>query len=649
MGKIKVLILLESVDQVTDFLNRINEIEGEKLVIALTPSVMYELDKNGISYNIPEEYYDPEELFKLGLNNFKIVEDICNMIDLEIQQHIPEFEDLNINPGLFSFYSIKIFYDAITIRIFQLSKITTSESPSVVYVYDSLKYPFGSCASAPYLLFDHKESLYSQLLTLSDWNFSVKMLTNPVRHDNNSCELTTPLFSSTIKAKLKVWLTKHPILYDLALNAQKKGIIGPLYWLSRSLFQKKGLPVLLYGSGYNWDDSYDNLISEGIHPIFRTLDNFDYLNKSSGIAIANLSETWFKLEENSDFKSFFVLTNIDFSVMVKDRFEYLVKQMSVSCLIAIKETMSLIENKRIKAVIASTFSTCVGHSVAQAAHNSYIPVITWQHGGYGMNELHPILSYCDFINSDFHFVFGNGVIDSLQNDAEKYGTVLVSVGSSSLECIAPNGINIVSDRCEEMQILFATTSYLETDTSISTFPPFSDNLFWQTQKSIVDVLGKHPEKSITIKLHPSTTGTHILESYVSDKGYSNFKFIRREKTFPELLQTTDAVIIDLPFTTIVQALMTKKPIFVYTGHVHYNEDAHTLLSKRAICLQDLDDYLSELDTYLNSGVYKADLNNTEFIEIYGLSLKNGSARVKAGQELRKIIEHFVPSKNDYVK
>jgi hypothetical protein len=537
-------------------------------------------------------------------------------------------------------------YDAITIRIFQLSKITISEKPSVVYVYDSPKYPFGAYESAPYMLFDHRESLYSQLLTLSDWKFSVNKLKDSVQNEDQNLKLIASTLSLDVKAKLTLWLTKHPLFYDLAFNIQKKGSIGFISWVKQNLYKKTGSSVLLYGAGYNWDDSYNNLKSEAIHPIFRAIDNFDWLYKTNSFDLTNLNEAWLKLEANSDLKHFFVFYDVDFSIIVKDRFEYLVKRMSAACLMTVRETMSFIAKKRIEAVIASTLSTCTGHSVAQAAHNSKIPVITWQHGGYGMTKLHPIIGYCDFINSDYHFVFGDGVIDCHHDDADKYGTELVSIGSSSLECVVSNDINIKEDMGVQQRanILYVTSAYLQNDTNISTYPPTSDNLFWQTQKSIVDILGKYHGKSITIKLHPSNKGAHILESYVSDKGYSNFKFIRREKSFAELLQTADIVVIDLPFTTILQALTTKKPVFVYTGHVHYNEDAYSLLSKRAVCFQNLNDYLCELNKYLDDGEYKADLNDTDFMERYGLSSKKNSSKKRAGKELKTIIENFIDLK-----
>jgi len=636
----KVLILLENETQVKDCISWFDEVRGEKVIIALTPFAMYELDKHSQNYRIPEDYYDPDELYQIGPDNFKKVEDLCNLIDTEIQQNCPDFAELNLKPAMFSFYHLKIIYDAITIRVFQLSKIIDTDKPCDVYFYDSAKYPFGAYESASYLLFNQMESLYSQLLLLGEWNVRLKLLPHLPQCRSAPPKTNNQNIFAKFKKCLSMWLIGHPELYDLALTHKKTGFTGSVHWLKKNLHQTKDLPVLLCGAGYNWDDCNEGLRAEGIAPVYRISVDFHWLDKATKQDLDNLHAVWYRLQENSEFRSLFIFHNIDFYPLVKERLEFLVKQMSIACLITVQDVMNLIAKKNIKAVIASTFSTCTGHSIAQAAHNSKIPVITWQHGGYGAMDIHPFVNYFDLINSDAHFVFGDGVIDSYIKDAKRYGTKLIAVGSSSLECI--NYGNTVergnATLKEGRNILYVTSSYMQNNLNISTFPPISDVLFWRTQKSIVDVLGKYNTHSVTIKLHPSNIGTHPLQSYAVDRGYNHFKFIQGEKSFEELLLTADAVVIDLPFTTILQVLTTKKPVFAYTGHVHYNENAQRLLSKRAICCSNLNEFLRRLDKYLTYNIYEADLNNNEFLEMYGIAYNENPPKKRAPKELKSIID-----------
>ncbi|WP_156164043.1 hypothetical protein [Methanosarcina sp. 1.H.T.1A.1] len=635
----KALILLENENHVKDCISWLDEIKGEKQIVALTPFAVYELDKYGLEYNIPEDYYEPEELHQMGLENFKKVEDLCNLIDTEIQLNDNDYSELDIYPAMFSYYHLKIMYDAITICVFQLSKIVNSEKPCAVYFYDSAKYPFGVYESARYLLFNHKESLYSQILLLNIWNIPQKILPSLPQYINEVSGLQKENVSDNLKKRAKQYLCDHPELYDIALTLKKRGFPGFVQWIKNDLRTNKEFPVLLFGAGYNWDDCNEDLRSQGIAPVYRITDDFHWLEEAIRQDSGSLHTAWLNLQINPEFRSFFIMDGIDFYPLVIERLEFLVKQMSIACLFSVRHVMNLIAKKNIKAVIASTFSTCVGHSAAQAAHNSKIPVITWQHGGYGAMEIHPLVNYCDLISSDAHFVFGNGVIDSYLEAAKKYGTELVAVGSTSLESIDNRETIKMEDSKlnNGRNILYVTSSYVQTDKNISVFPPFSDILFWQTQKSIVDILGQHNNYTVTIKLHPSSYDVHPLQYYSIDCGYDHFTFIRREESFTELLQKADAVIIDFPFTTLLQALTTKKPVFAYTGLVHYNENAQRSLSKRAICSRNLDEFLCKLDKYLTDNVYEANLKNNEFLEMYGIASREGTSKKRAPEELNKIL------------
>lgn len=642
----KVLILLENENQVKDCISWLDEIKGEKQIIALTPFAVYELDKHGLNYNTPEEYYFQEELFKLGIDNFKKVENLCNLIDEEIRLGNNEFSELNIKPALFSFYHLKILYDTITIRIFQLSKIFDHERPSSVCFYDSAKYPFGSVGSAPYLQFNNKESLYSQLLSLNGWGVSQKKLPYITDTDVLS-KVQNESFSDNLKEKAKQYLSDHPELYDIALTIKKRGFSGLLQWISNYLHANKGFPILLYGGGYNWDDCNEDLRLEGIAPVYRIADDFHWLDEAIAQSSDSMQAIWSELQEKPELRYCFIMNCIDFYPLVKERLEFLVKKMSFACLISTKHIMDLIVRKNIKAIIASTLATCVGHSAAQAAHNSKIPVITWQHGGYGAMEVHSIINYCDLISSDAHFVFGNGVVDSYLQAAKKYGTELISVGSTSLEFINNKETTAGEDTKlkNSKDILYITSSYFQNDINISVFPPFSDNLFWQIQRAIVDLLGQHDNYKVTVKLHPSNNyEVPPLQPYSVDRGYNHFNFKKQEESFTELLQKADVVIIDFPFTTLLQALTTKKPVFAYTGLVYYNEIAQKLLSKRAICSRNLDEFLSTLEKYLSESIYEADLSNNEFLEMYGITSKEGTSKKRAPHELRKILDRVNKSR-----
>lgn len=631
----KILILLENEGHVKECISWINEISGEKQIIALTPFAMHELDKYGLNYRIPEDYYDAEELYQMGIDNFKKVEDLCNLIDTEIQQSNYEIAECNIKPGIFNFYHVKSAYDAITIRMFQSLKIISKEKPDLIYAYETIEYPFGAYSSAPYLRFDNRESIYTQILSLADWKFSVRLL--PFFQQDGAKKN----HSKSIKESVLLWLENHPEIYDLALSAKNEGWRGAIDSLKNRTHNVEKIPLLLYGSGYNWDDCHQELRAMSIAPIYRIPDDFRWINRSNELNIDGLQLVWLDLQRNNKFRNYFIYDGIDFFSLLKDRFEFLVEQLAVACLLAVQETMVLINDKNIKAVIASTFSTCGGHSVAQAAHNCGIPVVTWQHGAYGAMN-HPIIDYCDLISSDVHFVFGNGVAEQHNKPAQHYNTKLVSIGSSTLVQLMKNknsDTKLITQNMEKKVILYVSTALRRNANYISEPFLFSDNHFWNVQKKIISVLGQYENYDVIVKLHPAVDYNSPIQAFAMECNIRNCIFVSNEFTVPELLSKSDIVIIDLPSTTLLQATTTNNPIFVYTGYLQFDDNAKKLLKQRAFCSDDIDVFIKEINDYLSTGKLDCfiNLDDQEFLEQYGITPLDGNINERAAKTLKSII------------
>lgn len=634
----KTLILLETEAHVKDCLTWLDDIDGERKIIALTPFAMHELDKQNVHFKIIEEYYSSEELYKLGIDNFKKVEKLCGIIDNILLIEKKNLKEYRITPALFSFYYLKIIYDAITIRLFHLNKLIENEIPDTIVFYEGRKYPFGPVTEAPYLFFDNRESIYSHLLSLDGWK--IRIIKKQLIQDY-SCEdiKTKDVHAINIPDKLKNWITRNPLINDLAVVFMKKGISGEFNYFKTFLITNKRTPVIIFGGGYNWDDCLDELQREGIFPRYRVSENFHWLNKSLKSKLQPRKMAWDNIKKDREFNKLFEYDDLNFLPVLESRFQYITEEITAACIFSYDYFTCLIADKKIRAVISSTISTPEGHTIAQAAHNVGIPVITWQHGGYGETD-HPILLYTELISSDAHFVFGDGVRKYLEKPAEILGTKLFSIGSSSIEKIRINRSEF--KQSPKKVILYITSTLTQNCSNISIFPPFGDNLFWDTQKGIINILGKYTDYSIIVKQHPATSVKDTpIRSYVADKVFDNFSFIKQEQSIIELISGADVIIIDFPFTTILQALTTSKPIFVYLGHIHFDDNACYLLGKRAIYSKDLIDFNDKLDKYLSNKIYEADINNNEFLIKYGTTSLEGSTCMRAARALKQIINEFM--------
>lgn len=641
-GSRKIIILLEHEEQVKNCLKRLKEIKGQKLIIALSPFAMYELDKRGVQYKIPEDYYNPKELYKLGIKNYKKVENICSMIDKSIQNACPTLAKLNIKPALFSFYHLKNIYDAATIRLFQLSKLIDAEKPDILYVYDTKRYPFGISEMAPYLFFDNRESIYARLLNCKGWDMPVVVL--PFVPQPEDFDFSKKPYEK----RLMLWLRRHPKFFDLAAETRKHGLRGFFNKLKSGLLADGDLQVLLFGAGYNWDDCRKELQSVGINPVFiRIWDNLErWISNqiSTKLSVDALSDAWEGLRADDEFRKFFIWGNVDFLSVLEERLRFLIKQLSPTCLNVYEETARIIEKREVKALLASTFASCTGHSASRAARNSNIPVVTWQHGGYGyMNQ--QMIAYNDLMSSDVHFVFGEGVVKKYSKAARRFGTRLVAIGSPSLETLfqmlPPSKCKkIVKSTSEKKVVLYASTNFYQNNLYVSSPPPFSDNHFWHTQQAILEVLAKHRDYTIVVKTHPSRMYRESpMRLHAKENKFGNVRFVKDECTFTDLLPTACLFVIDFPSTTLLEALTTSKPIFVYTGHLHPDNRALKLLERRAFCYRELKELVNALDRYLSDGRIdkRVDLNDKEFLKAYGISSQGKGSGMRAAKMLKEII------------
>ncbi len=644
----KALILLEHEGQVTHCLEWLDEMKGHKQFIALSPFVMHELDKQGIPYKIPEDYYTHQEFSQSGISSYQKVENICQIIDKTLQKACPALQDLGIKPALFNFYYQKMLYETTIVRLFQLFKITDTEKPDVVFIYGSDSYPFGISAEAAYTSFDNRESIYARILALDGWNMPVVILPG-VQYPENAPAQGKDIQGIPNKLRVRVveWLQAHPKLLALALAVQRwewRGLFGRLKWYLQA---NKSTPVLLFGAGYNWEDCWQELRAAGISPVFRMDDDLGHWlgePPSEGVNCEDLLNSWEELIADGEFRRFFVWKDIDFFPVVEDRLRFLVERLTLACLKAYEEASGLLKNKGIKLVLGSTFSTCTSRSVSQAARNMNIPVVTWQHGAYGV-KYSPIFHYLDLTGSNVHFVFGEGIVEYFTESAKRFGARLVPVGSASLDVLTRKHQSARVSRYirlnqEKKVVVYVTTNLHQNDFYIRRhdLPMPSDNHNWRRQQAILDTLGNYGDYTIIIKEFPSLFGRDApLRSYATEKSFENCQFIKNECSFADLLSVADAIVMDACSTPLLQALTTSKPIFVYSGP-YIGEQFQRLLGQRASCYQDFRSFLQAIDRFLSGGVMDVDLNDTEFLRKYGTH--EGASGLRAAEALNEIIQNY---------
>jgi len=639
----KVVILIDDEAEALDYAKWSKNAPKEAVltVVALSPFAMYELDRQGIGYRLIDDYCTQKETYDIGINNGKLVEELCDHVDKRLRNACPDLEKYNIRPALFNVIGLRILFDVLAIRTAQLSGLITAEKPDGIIIYKKTTYGSESAENLYVLSFDDNESVYEQLLTLKGWN--TEILTLPAPAGPQHAEGVER--SGTYKRGLLKWLRNRPYLFSLIKTIKKRGIGELSKRIREGLFPKR-IPVVFFREPYNWDDSLGELSAAGIGPVIRMSDRLDYwqskrnYNKEYPFA---LKHAWDELKTDTEFRNYFIFFGIDFFPILEARLKILVEDQSLACINAYKEAERIFHDKGIKILVAPQFFTSTGRSVSQSARNNKIPVVTWQHGGYG-SAYQLLMKYYELMSSDYHFVFGIGVAERHSEDAKLFGTKIIEVGSTSLDVLSEKIASLEAKTSKQegkkKVVLYVTSSICANLSAVFFYPLFSDNYFWITERSILDTLGRHDEYRVIVKIHPSRHKDPHMIDYAKDRGYTNIEYIKDECSFEELIPAADMIVSDLPSTTLLQALTTTKPLFVYTGHYRMDAVPLRMLNKRAFVSDSLDKFCSIIDDYLSGsrGNEDIDQNNKEFLKAYGISSQGRGAGKRAATALKQLTE-----------
>ena len=307
------------------------------------------------------------------------------------------------------------------------------------------------------------------------------------------------------------------------------------------------------------------------------------------------------IKHNKNIRNLLVWEGVDIFPIIEARLEYLAKRHSVACVKAYDKAEEIIKARGIEVLLVASLSSCTSRAVAKAAHNTNVPVVSWQHGNYGYME-QPIFIYNDIIDTDFVIVYGDEVIKTYAKEAKKYHTKLLSVGSATLEALrlskqhTPANNNLFP--LDKPVVLYVQTSLYENCNYISLYEPFSDNHYWRINRAVLDILAKHYDKAtMVVKLHPSLDRRNYLSTkYAKERELQGFYFISNECGFKDLLPYAELVIIDFPSTVLLESLVFDMPIILLDKYVRINNDFSNTLPLRVTICHEPDDFIEKLET-----------------------------------------------------
>ncbi|MFA5878125.1 MAG: hypothetical protein WC845_02040 [Candidatus Staskawiczbacteria bacterium] len=627
----------ESADYLVRFKRSIEK--GDCVVIPTSVEVLFVLNKVGLPYQVPESYYTLEEHYNYIKNLEPKVINLAAEIDRELENNYPEIKQSGLKLAFYHLYPFVRSYYPLVDAYFKIKKIIQKEKPDKIGMLIGQKKDSKIDSEIEgWLLQNPKENLFEKVFGAYQINLPIYLFSS--NEINRSLEDTFSRKNWKNNIGRKFFRSK-PWLFRFFKVFKKDWLLA----LKLLYYQSKLTPLFLFNGGYNWDLCDKELYRKGYYIWGQSDDTLrswylksDRCFKLSGSILQRLNNLF-------SFRKNFQEENIDFYPLIKNKLVLFLEKVVPASLNAFFKTADLIKKKKIKGVLFCSSATAISKSIARAAQNNNIPVIGWQHGGdIDIKKLSAIVLN-DLLVCDLFLNWGEGSNENMREVSKqlKLDRKQKNIGSASLdELISMSALDSLKvlkkigvKSITRPIIVYATNMYYLSNNYNVSYPSWSDNYIYDTQKKIIERLALLAGTKI-IKLHPNLFySVPSLDEYCNSFKRQNVWSTRNKVTASLLFSIADVVVVDFPSTVLLQSMACKKPTFCLTRHLKIEDKISESLIKRVVLSEDPELLMKEVECFLKSGKYKADLENTEFLEKFGtlMDCRSAERAVAAVDEL----------------
>lgn len=639
LGEGKKLILVERGADARRLIMDIGAFGGslktlDVVIVADSPGAIYEFDKAGINYFLPEEYYSPEEVFDLTSQLKGKILTFLNAFDAELQSLVPYLKSTNLTPAMFDCHRFVILFNSLAVFQFKLNKIIRKEKPNAIAVFNpGAQGQVNEEALLDSFIWHNEENLYYEIL--KEWKSAAKVCAFSLCNTETLEKAIQGAEGQRITLNLKKKLIRS--FPGLASLLMVLAVFGPYYYL------RKNKHVIHINGLYGWRNCRDALKT---HKIIISRITFDEYFNETGHTLGGIYE---KIIDSKSLRDLFVFEDIDVFPILESRLRFYIQYIVPNSMASYKWASKYIDAKGIRAVLFSVIPSSISKSMCCAARNRKIPVIGWHHGPYHIKDTIFSIDYDDFLVSDYFLTYGKDSERLCRTNADLFGCKLITTGSAMLDFLRDNaGSKGNKNMCEILGInkaskdlniiLYAVAPYYFNNQYNATFPPFSPNLLYMTQKRMINGLKDITSCIKIIKLHPSKEcNVQEVRDLIADQNDESILIISNQKSIIDLLPYVSCVIVDQPQTVVIQAIAAGLPVFALLNHLKLDAFTETLLRQRVVCQYSPEELLSSVKAFIDTGVYGADIHDEQYLKEYGTYLNDGNSAERAAGVLAGLI------------
>lgn len=545
------------------------------------------LEKKGLKCLFPDDLIELPDLNRIGLDNLERVKNICNFLDIKLQDKFVFLKGYNINLLYAGFFYIKIFFDDLWTSYFILKKSLKEVNTDEIIVFNR-SYSLDE-------LFEGRSPMIPALIE----NVFLKKYKNISFISNNRPD------------------SKISLLFKL------KHLLRAI----RFYFPFKGKNKRYKHNGILLLDMHD---TPYLKEILNNVNFYKMYFSNHFIGIRSISSNEFKIKGKG-----IGIKNKEYDDSIREVFKDVLQSQTYRNMFIEDEELFLFANKCLESYILKTIGRILPYAdyirdwlaelspevlitaacrlnmkdafLLELARSLKIPVVTYQEGG-GAGYLNCPLFNLDVNLSDYFLVYGKGVSES--PFINRGMSNIVPLGSIRLERIRSKLNNHLSSQ--------VTVYFVLLNIAINTYQhyPYNGGFFSQAyrhQVKIINILKQFKQINVVLK---AVEGMEFLyESFVKD----NISI----ETLPlsKILNRPSAFILDYPSTTIQECLLTDKPIALLHNpdNVEFDQNALESLSLRVRVSSDHDKFYKVIESLIDDVKHGTKMTeNSEFRDRYCL-------------------------------
>lgn len=581
--------------------------------VALTPEACCLLDAARAPYRTPEEFYDVADLWKIEAETIERLSRWCDRVDALLAEEIPEVARLGLRPARYNIYMWYLLINTLASRQHALERTLTALAPEQIYVPG-------------------------------------------VVHDRITRDLYF-LYESIDVHLLQALSAAHAIGYQAVSRrrsprvGRQHALRGLVRWAYRLAFRRRlpaalhegvagspaGTPVLwVLWPGYDALPVVSEAKTRGMLQVMEWVPT-DMLRHGRPARRKGAS-VWEKLRSDRGLREPLRQDGIDWVPILEPRLRFFFDRCVPETIRLAQKTIHALKFSGPLVILKANEMDYRDLCVSDIALRHGVPVVTCQHGGaVGYCEGHPMVPLGHWgtgkEDGNFFLTYGDGVSEYCERVRWRMPALSarpVAAGSAALDEVKrsrpsrENACRRLGINARQTIVLYAPTGYYGN----AQYPLlYRDTEYFRLQRRVVEMFARVGKYQYVVKRYPwGLVGPKDpLPDVIRALDAPAIRVVEGVP-FSEAMWAADLLVVDFPSTTLLQALLSRKPIALLADsrHTQISPEARALLERRVTLAGCADEFLAVLERALLAGDFR-DLSEPDesFLRSYGIHLGDG--------------------------